>query len=182
MSYLPINPSHIRRYKNYAIVELRRKDKPSQWAKISKEDVPLVENLSWFPAFTYGKTYAARRHYVGNKRFTTLYLHRLIASQMGEVRGKNIDFVNGDPFDCRRENLRILSRSTHRALRNSVNPSGYRGVTPAVTEGKWVCKMLYNGKCFHTTHDTVEEAARQYDVLVQRYRKDFPKEYLNFPQ
>lgn len=179
----PITPSRIKYEDDYALVELRRSGKKRpKWAKIDLEDVPLVEDLSWFPAKTAKKTYAARRHYLGNGKFTTLYLHRVIAGSIGSIKNLNIDFDNDDALDCRKVNLTIMSVPSHRAISHKTNKHGYRGVFKEHRSKNYVCRFMHNKKYMSSTHNTPEAAARAYDRLVKKYRKDHIEQQLNFPK
>lgn len=78
-----------------------------QFALIDEADFPLVSGLQWFatPSST-GQFYAAARVKNASGRSTSLYMHRLIT---GAPKGKEVDHVNHDTLDNRRENLRIGS-------------------------------------------------------------------------
>lgn len=72
---------------------------------------PIDEHLSvynWYASEARpGKFYAVRQFKKGNGKFSTTYLHHSI---MGfPLKGKQIDHINGDTLDNRRENLRIVS-------------------------------------------------------------------------
>src|SRR4051812_15447999 len=71
--------------------------------------------------------YAIRHRKVVGGKYKTEYLHRAI---MNPPPGKEVIFLNHDRLDCRRENLRIVSkeeaRQHHRVRRDC--QSGAKGV------------------------------------------------------
>lgn len=67
-------------------------------------------------------------------------LHRLIMIGIQELDGV-VDHINGDTFDNRRCNLRVITQGqnvSHRANVNSNNTSGVRGLYWCQTSNRWI--------------------------------------------
>ena len=104
------------------------------------------------------------------------YLHRLI--MLPGRGGKEVDHINGDTFDNRRKNLRVVSRSANHQNRNT-NSSVFVGVRKLGR--KWDARITYNKKGISLgRHDTEEQAALAYD---KKARELFgPNARLNIPR
>ena len=91
-----------------------------------------------------------------------IYLHRFI---MNAERGKDIDHINGNPLDNRRENLRIVTRQQN--LQNGRSKhEGYKG-TWLSPSGKWLSAITHNYRFISLgTFETEKEAALAYDVAA----------------
>lgn len=62
-----------------------------------------------------------------------IFIHRYV---MGDKEGFDIDHKNRDKFDCRRKNLRHVSKSVNSLNKKMPdNLSGFRGVTTGVSKG-----------------------------------------------
>ncbi len=88
-------------------------------------------------------------------------MHRLI---MDCPDGMDVDHINGDGLDNRRENLRIVTRSQNLRNRKTFknSKSGFKGVIFNPVNGKW--KAIINLGTF----DTSEEAAKAYDEAIKK--------------
>lgn len=126
-------------------------------ALIDDEDLMLVASRRWY---LHGQGYAASRR--GPRgRLDSLLLHRVV---MHAKQGTEVDHVDHNKLDCRKKNLRVVTRSQNnqnklRALRNS--QTGVRGVIPYKTARgtKFIAKVQLNGKQFSRYgFITVEEA------------------------
>jgi hypothetical protein len=75
------------------------------------------------------------------------YLHRVI---MGNPQGE-IDHINRDKLDNRRQNLRTATCSENRCNRGlqSNNTSGFKGVCWDERNQKWLSYVMINGKQIH---------------------------------
>lgn len=109
----------------------------------------------------------------------TAYIHRLI---LDAQKGQEVDHINGDGLDNRRENLRLATRSQNCANRKGYAPkSGFRGVYQHSNGEGWQVKLSVDGKHIGGgSFSCPEAAARRYDDLAALHFGDFA--ILNFPQ
>lgn len=83
--------------------------------------------------------------------------------------------LNRDPFDCTRENIKIVSQ----ALANQRNPkkpgstSEYRGVTFNPLNKNWRIGVFIEGRKISTTFKTEHDAAKAYDKIVLGYYGEY---------
>ncbi|MBB4699323.1 HNH endonuclease [Sphaerisporangium siamense] len=86
-----------------------------------------------------------------------LPVHRwVLGAQRGD--GRIVDHINGDPYDCRRSNLRFVTAAENSANRRTTAASGFRGVCKR--HGRWAAQGKVRGRAVHLgTYDTVQEAA-----------------------
>ena len=161
-------------------------------ALVDDEDYEKVVEAIKYKSGKPGKWYAHRpaaykntnhvKHYAvnGDRRRA---IHRVV---INAPTGMDIDHINGDPLDNRKENLRICTRgqnSQNRALRRD-SESRFKGV--------YRCKKPYRAyisdpvtsypKKRHInlgSYETVEEAARAYDRKAVELYGEFAN--TNFP-
>lgn len=133
---------------------------PEQFAIIDAEDLDLAAGKAW---------HTDDRGYI--HCFTSegrMSLHRVV---MKAGPGQIVDHINGDSSDCRKANLRFVTKSQngfHRVTLAANNTSGVHGVQ---LEGKRYRAMIeVDGKCLYFgAYDTIEEAAasrRTADMLL----------------
>lgn len=147
----------------------RGKHRGKYIALISDEDADLAK-LNWKASMSPSKIlYAIRQVAAQNERKqTNLRLHRIIMERvLGRelVQDEDIDHVNGNGLDNRRENLRLATRSENCANRGkqSNNKSGYKGVHWNNEKQKWVAFIGFKRKKFYLgQYDTPEEAYEAY--------------------
>ena len=89
-------------------------------ALVDDDDYAAVMRHSWYAHNTGDKWYAATRI-----RGTFRYLHRFL---MDAAPGQEIDHVNSDGLDCRRENLRPATRQQQSANSRLQWRSRFKGV------------------------------------------------------
>ena len=113
---------------------------------IDLEDIDKVKDIKW-------------RNLKGYAFNSTIgHLHRFIMNCPDDLV---IDHINHNTLDNRKENLRIctLSENQHNRIPGKNNVSGYVGVTPSPTPGKWVARIRVNYRTIHLgTFNTIEEA------------------------
>ena len=130
------------------------------FTSVSDEDYIFLFPYTWYmikKGYAYG--------WVKNKY---QLLHRTVAKRMGLDLLNQIDHINGDKLDNRRENLRSATQSQNSMNSRIKNKTGYKGVTK--TNQKWGAQIKVNGQqiwlgTFNTpeeAHDAYREAAEQY--------------------
>jgi hypothetical protein len=152
-------------------------------AVIDEEDYGRVSLYSWHfhPANrTNTKNYARAR--IDGKM---VLLHRFI---LGVPPDKVTDHRNRDGLDCRRQNIRVCTRSENacNTTARRTNKTGFKGVH-VMKDGRFVAMLRIkdpsapSGKrhCYGGTFDDPESGARAYDALAVRYHGEFA--VLNFP-
>lgn len=121
---------------------------------IDKEDMPLVMggDNRWVANRSKGITYVYRSHADGSGGRVKESVHRLILG-LGTSRddARVVDHIDGNPLNCRRENMRIVSQSEN--TRNSSigrrNTSGVMGVCFHTRIGRWQVRIGHNDKEIH---------------------------------
>jgi len=99
--------------------------------------------------------YAARRHVVGGK-LVRVFMHRAI---MDVPVGMEVDHINRNRLDNRRENLRIVA-GWFNAQNCRPGVSGVRGVTFHRQTGKWNARIRVNGRAISLgLFESIPEAA-----------------------
>ena len=101
-------------------------------------------------------------------------LHRII---MGELDGKEVDHINGNKHDNRRENLRLCNRTENNRNKGklSTNTSGFKGVSWHKSKGKWRAVIqVGEGKQKHLGYfDDPETAYQSYCQAATKYHGNF---------
>ena len=146
-----------------------------QEASVSDDDFELVSQFRW--SASRKKSGKGGYYFLTKKDRKTLYMHRLV---MGAVAGQEIDHINGDPSDNRRENLRFCTRGQNSANRSYSPKSGFRGVYKQPYGNTWQVKICANRKFIRggNFRDPIE-AAKKYDELAVELFGQFAT--LNFP-
>ena len=124
--------------------------------KIDPEDHDLISQYSWYLTDTgYWATRAKQHSPVGAPQ-EMLYMHRLI---MVPPKGVEIDHINRDKLDNRKENLRYADRSlncTNIGIQKN-NTSGTTGVSFCKLKQKWRAYLGPSRKAgFSTKEDAVK--------------------------
>lgn len=130
----------------------------------SKEDFWLIRGYTWNVNTSSG--------YVLNGK-TGIRMHRLI---MNAKQGEEVDHINLNKADNRRNNLRFV---THQE--NNFNKSCYENSTTKIKGvywskrlQKWYAKINYNYKSIHLgVFDSIENAISARKVAEERYFKEF---------
>ena len=135
------------------------------------------DRLSQYPWWSSGKGYARRTERNAAGR-TTFYMHRELMQCPARLQ---VDHVNGDGLDNRKENLRVCTRSQNggHILAASRALSGFRGVWWKKDKRRWQAEIMVNRqRVYLGRFGTSEEAAKAYDAAAIRLRGPFAT--LNF--
>lgn len=142
---------------------------------VSKVDYPIISRYRWKRmSHGYVCSYLNESRAGGMKRKIHT-LHRFI---MMPPRNMEVDHINGDKLDNRRENLRICTRAEN--SRNSVissrNKSGYKGVYRASQGTPWIAQVRVGTttKYLGRFKDRLS-AARAYNEAAQEHYGEFAR-------
>ena len=150
-----------------------------KFAIVDDEDYKYLNQWKWC-FITAG--YAQRvKHISGSKKNRVLehiLLHRVL---MNCSKGQQVDHINGDGLDNRRENLRISTQAQN--VRNKGfsknNTSGYKGVIfikSGTRSKRWTARLTYNYKPISLGYfDTSIEAAIAYNKAASIYFGEFAR-------
>lgn len=146
---------------------------------VDDEDVERIFDRKW-RGTTIGKkgratyaTYTFNERVNGKRKRRIVYMHREI---MRAPHGMDVDHINKNTLDNRKENLRICTRSQNLAGMRRTNATGYRGVAQSAPNTFMArCGRDSEIKYFRTA----EEAAREYDRMAVEKFGEFAT--LNFP-
>ncbi len=139
---------------------------------VDDSDFELVNKFTWHANKSNG--WYAKTFINNNGKFVTLQMHRLI---LGCPEDMQIDHINGDGLDNRRENLRLCNNTQNHQNRHSVlSASGYKGVyfRKYGKRGKYNARIYYNGKSIWLgSFDSPVDAAVAYDNAALKYFREF---------
>ena len=169
------DPNEIRIKNNYAEIILRnQKNETVGIAIIDKEDVDKCKIHKWY---LRANKYVASKTINKSGNQTTLYLHRYIMNYNNKLE---IDHINRNRLDNRKENLRIVDVATNRAN------NGCAGVTEIKRNGRetrWRAQINRYGKCYLNKYfKTKEEAIKAREEIktwLEKHDKELHKEYLS---
>ena len=114
-----------------------------------------------------------------NSKWTTISMHRIIMKRIlgRELKShEQIDHINNDGFDNRRENLRMASSSQNCANQSLASNStiGYKGVTHAKGRNGYMARIMVRGKRLYLgTYKTPELAHEAYCKAAEQYFGEF---------
>lgn len=108
-------------------------------------DLPLITKFKWrLGAYGYAVT---RNDELGLANYR---LHRML---LGDPKGYDVDHINGDRLDNRRENLRLATRqqnSMNKRMGSGISSSGHTGVYPSGSLKKpWKARIMKDGVYHH---------------------------------
>jgi hypothetical protein len=145
----------------------------NQVAIVDDADYPLLADFRWsYRSERDGRQGYAVRHVKVDGKDRLSYLHREI---MQPGPGQEVVFLNHDRLDCRRANLRVVTkeeaRRHHRVRRDS--KSGVKGVRYNPDGGTWSALTYRNGRCYTIgTFSRQEEAEAAYREALRREDPD----------
>lgn len=140
---------------------------PGLFARIDPADEDLT-GYRWYSQSRPTGDYVWRREARTRRK---IYLAREIAERAGGlIEGHDVDHINGDTLDNRRQNLRVVSRAENSRNTDTINPrnrSGHRGVSQN-PGGSWSARITTGGKDYYIGTFGTLEAAVEARLAVER--------------
>jgi|HubBroStandDraft_2_1064218.scaffolds.fasta_scaffold00039_36 hypothetical protein len=160
-----------------------------KFALVDADRFAELNEFTWFAAKATksGELYACRGIVENGRSLRTQSLHRQVLDITDP--GIHVDHKNGKTLDCRRNNLRVATRSGNGANRRKFRThkgqkwsSKYKGVTFRPTEGnRWLAMIRFNDVRHRIgLFDDEIDAAKAYDAAARNNFGEFA--CLNFPR
>jgi len=100
-------------------------------------------------------------------------LHRVV---MNAPRGTDVDHVDGDVFNAKRENLRLCTRAQNNMNRKVDNKTGYKGVYWHKVANKWAARIMFKRQSYHLgLYTDIQEAAVAYNKKASELFGEFAR-------
>ena len=134
---------------------------------VDDKDFEYVNHFKWYCSF---KGYAVRSKKINGKKIT-IHLHREL---LNCPQGFEVDHINGDRLDNRRENLRVCLSSQNHINRctNKKSSSGYRGINKS--GNYWISQIQINKiNHYFGTFKTIKEALIAYQNGIRLINNQF---------
>lgn len=138
----------------------------NEFALVDEEDYKELNKYNWYVSNEGTNKYAARKArkgeegWINGKHSKTIRMHRVI---LNAPEGTQIDHINGNGLDNRKENLMFTTQRQNTQNKHIKKTSKYPGVYYDKNRKKWAASIRINGvKKFLERHDTEEEAYEAY--------------------
>lgn len=144
-----------------------------QFALVDAADAARVSVLKWHAQWSQSGFYAIHIDGLPNGHRLRTSMHQLV---IGAPAGVQVDHVNLDTLDNRRNNLRIASHGQNKANGRvySNSRSGLKGVQ--ARDGYWRARILADGHLLSLGRfASAEEAARAYDAKAREVHGAFAR-------
>jgi hypothetical protein len=138
---------------------------------VDDEDYPILSQWNWC-CVSNNKKYV-KTNFSENGKQKPVYMHRFI---MQAPKGMDVDHINGNPLDNRKENLRVCTHSENKRNTKKFknNTTGYKGVS--IKKDKFQVKISHDYKQVHIgLFNTVEEAVKAYNEAALKYHGEFAR-------
>lgn len=138
-----------------------------------EEDTELLAQYTWHVSDT---GYAMAHDRRPDRSKYHIRMHRRI---MEASEGMEIDHINGNSLDNRKENLRVCTHAENgrNQKKPSNNTSGYKGVSLYKPTNRFRADIQLNGKQNHLGYfKTALEAAEAYNEAAKRLFGDFMRD------
>lgn len=140
-----------------------------------------LRNYRWQPQINKHHVCACKSEKrIDGKRPIT-YMHRVILARILErelVKGEQVDHINGNALDNRRENLRLAigSQNNYNSRRYKNNTTGYKGVYFIKARRRWAAHIQVEGKNIYLGYfKTPEDAYVAYCEAAKKYFGEFAR-------
>jgi hypothetical protein len=128
-----------------------------KFAIVDDDDYGYLNQWRWHASKQRNSFYAQRTSKpINGERAITIYMHIEI---IGRKEGFEIDHINGEGLDNRRENIRHVTHRQNLQNRHDETSSEYPGVYWYKRDRKWRAMIWLNGKKRHLGCFTNEQEA-----------------------
>lgn len=143
-----------------------------QVALVSACDLPKIQARKWFAYRIAGSGQSGQVYLYGFKAGSKaggkkVWMHNVI---MDPPEGHEVDHINQNPLDNRRENLRVVSHQENcrnRGKRRTKSTSEWLGVCWSREKGRWKAAIRVDGRALHLGYFSDErEAAQAYNFAT----------------
>lgn len=139
-------------------------------AIVDDDDYPMLIAYSWY--FDNACSGYAGTTIGGRKNKQHIKMHRLI---MNAPVGMEVDHINGNTLDNRKENLRLATRAENaRNRRKATGKYLHKGIARDARGGNWTAQLQVDRNYF-AVHGLANElvAAVAYDYLAKQHHGEF---------
>lgn len=143
-------------------------------ALVDDEDYEELNKYKWH-ANKHRNTYYAIRKSVDKESGLRkgIKMHRFI---MNPPEKMQIDHINGDGLDNRKENLRVVTNRENAQNLHIEKTSRYPGVYWCNKSKRWMSQIKYNNKTYHLGSFKSEELARSTYIMICEKMNDMTDE------
>ena len=142
-------------------------------ALVDDADYEWLNQWKW-SAVKKGRCFYAVR---GTERNGVQKQFRMHSEIMGTPKGMEVDHINGDSLDNRRENLRICTHAENirnQRMRKTIKSSQFKGVSWDKVNKKWKAQIKQGIHTKNLGRFTLEvEAAEAYDCHAKQLYREF---------
>lgn len=139
---------------------------------VDDDDFEKISQYKWYVTKKRDNYYAYRDQMINKKKYH-IPLHRFL---LNVPENMEVDHINRNGLDNRRENLRVCTQGQNNAnrLKYKNNTSGYKGVFWHIKNKYWRTQIVINKKAIHigVFQDKVD-AAKAYNQAALKYFGDF---------
>lgn len=143
-----------------------------QKALVDDELFDELMKFHWHTSKGNGGFYAARR--IGSR---IAFMHKLVINM--DIKGVEVDHINGNTLDNRRSNLRPATRqeNARNGKKHGSGSSQYKGVTWDANRHKWRAqiRVVPGNTKYLGRYDDEKEAALAYNQAAQYYFREFAR-------
>lgn len=152
-----------------------------KFAVVDDEDFERLNQYKWsWEDHPYGNGRAQRKMRCSDGKMVKIFMHREI---LGVSKGMQVDHINHDTLDNRKQNLRSCTNTENGRNRTKFKgcSSIYKGVCLVKGTGRWRASTFCDGKAIYLgIYDDPVEAALAYDRFAAENYGEFA--VLNFQQ
>ena len=155
-----------------------------KYIKLTQGQFAMVDDavFEWLNQWKWSADKSENTYYALRAKSSKVPRIRMHCLIMGKRKSREIDHINDNGLDNRRQNLRFCTRATNmqKAKRKKRASTRYRGIKPYGANGKWEARIGFHGKKLYLGCFVSEKAAAVvYDMAAIEYYGKHA--YLNFP-